>query len=92
MNFECFFPLLTNSRVRGEFNNYFLQNTRTGEEFVLDNLQAKVLWNCNGEKTVLEIISIYDLTIDKFKYFYQTLVDNNLAKYHIIKKKRFSLN
>ena len=46
------YPTLVDCRVRGVEGDYYLHQYRSGDEFILESLQAQILQSCTGEHDV----------------------------------------
>ncbi len=72
------FPALNNCRVRGCKDDFYLQNYKTGEEFVLDSVQANVLYECNGVLSVEAIANRLVIPKEDLQIFLSGFEDNGL--------------
>lgn len=63
------YPVLNKARVRGGAGDFYLQGTETGNEFVLEELHAQILWHCNGEHSLEWLSSNFFVTSEDLRYF-----------------------
>jgi radical SAM protein with 4Fe4S-binding SPASM domain len=75
------YPYLLNSKVRGCSNDFFIQNTKSGDEFSLDDIQADILMHCDGLNTIASISKLLKVDKDDIMDFLNTLNASSLVSY-----------
>ncbi len=67
------YPCLNDSRVRGADGDFFLHQFKLGQEFALDQLQANLLWHCNGSNTIADLATIFSQSEEDIIDFLQVV-------------------
>lgn len=67
------YPLLQNCLVRGSGDEYFLQNYIREINYDLEELHARILWQCNGSKTVEELAKEFNQPVADVLSFLEVL-------------------
>ena len=76
------YPLLKNCLVRGtQKEDYFLQQFLTGDNFALEELHAKILWQCNGSNSIKGLSVKFKQKENDIYIFLNILKDNNLITF-----------
>ncbi len=73
------YPILVDCRVRGAEGDYYLHRYRTGDEFVLDSLQAQILQACTGEHDVEWLSGEFNQPAADIMIFLDTLQEAGLV-------------
>ncbi|MDD5606865.1 MAG: radical SAM protein [Candidatus Pacebacteria bacterium] len=72
------YPVLKNCRIRGNVGDFYLQNLKNGYIFKLEDLQAKILWYCNGKNDISLISKKFYQSKRNLLSFFQFFKNENL--------------
>ncbi len=67
------YPKLVDCLVRGAEGDFYLHQYQTGDEFVLDSLQAQILHACNGERDIQWLVKEFNQPTEDIVGFLETL-------------------